>query len=501
MRSLKKRMKQLVLGIVVIMFWLLVWQILAEKIDSKIFLPTPSDTWKALVLLSKRALFWETILGSFIRIVKGFLYAVVCGVVLAVFSAFLKGVRLLLAPLMKLLKAIPVASFIILVLLWVDSENLSVLISFITVLPVIYINVLQAFEQVDKNMLEMAKVFRMPFSRKLRFLYIPCILPGFTAACKIGLGFCFKSGIAAEVIGLPAKSIGGELYKSKLYLMTDELFAWTIVIILLSVFFEGICIYILNKLSSVSNRIHKMAEHKTDAEKQENSNLREKKEKQENSNLGEKKQEDTRLKKENEEQTDSKDFEVCLKNINKSFGKQKVLEQVNICVKSGKPKCIMGASGQGKTTLLRILMGMLKLDEGMVMIPDGKRMAVVFQEDRLIEEATVYANLYAVLGSAFDYKVAEAHLKMTGLEEVGEKVVRELSGGMKRRVAIVRAVLTQPDILILDEAFKGLDSENRDMVIRYIRKFCGEKVILMVSHDELEAEKMGADIMVLERSV
>ena len=291
------------------------------------------------------------------------------------------------------------------------------------------------------------------------------------------------------------------MYKSKLYLMTDELFAWTIVIILLSVFFEGICIYILNKLSSVSNRIHKMAEHKTDAEKQENSNLREKKEKQENSNLGEKKQEDTRLKKENEEQTDSKDFEVCLKNINKSFGKQKVLEQVNICVKSGKPKCIMGASGQGKTTLLRILMGMLKLDEGMVMIPDGKRMAVVFQEDRLIEEATVYANLYAVLGSAFDYKVAEAHLKMTGLEEVGEKVVRELSGGMKRRVAIVRAVLTQPDILILDEAFKGLDSENRDMVIRYIRKFCGERVILMVSHDELEAEKMGADIMALERSV
>lgn len=488
MRSLKKRMKQLVLGIVVIMFWLLVWQILAEKIDSKIFLPTPSDTWKALVLLSKRALFWETILGSFIRIVKGFLYAVICGVVLAVFSAFLKGVRLLLAPLMKLLKAIPVASFIILVLLWVDSENLSVLISFITVLPVIYINVLQAFEQVDKNMLEMAKVFRMPFSRKLRFLYIPCILPGFTAACKIGLGFCFKSGIAAEVIGLPAKSIGGELYKSKLYLMTDELFAWTIVIILLSVFFEGICIYILNKLSNVSNRIHKMSEHKTDAERETIA------EKQEHSGLREKSQE-------NEEQTDSKDFEVCLKNINKSFGKQKVLEQVNICVKSGKPKCIMGASGQGKTTLLRILMGMLKLDEGMVMIPDGKRMTVVFQEDRLIEEATVYANLYAVLGSAFDYKVAEAHLKMTGLEEVGEKVVRELSGGMKRRVAIVRAVLTQPDILILDEAFKGLDSENRDMVIRYIRKFCGEKVILMVSHDELEAEKMGADIMVLERSV
>lgn len=488
MRSLKKRMKQLVLGIVVIMFWLLVWQILAEKIDSKIFLPTPSDTWKALVLLSKRALFWETILGSFIRIVKGFLYAVVCGVVLAVFSAFLKGIRLLLAPFMKLLKAIPVASFIILVLLWVDSENLSVLISFITVLPVIYINVLQAFEQVDKNMLEMAKVFRMPFSRKLRFLYIPCILPGFTAACKIGLGFCFKSGIAAEVIGLPAKSIGGELYKSKLYLMTDELFAWTIVIILLSVFFEGICIYILNKLSNVSNRIHKMSEHKTDAERETIA------EKQEHSGLREKSQE-------NEEQTDSKDFEVCLKNINKSFGKRKVLEQVNICVKSGKPKCIMGASGQGKTTLLRILMGMLKPDEGMVVIPDGKRMAVVFQEDRLIEEATVYANLYAVLGSAFDYKVAEAHLKMTGLEEVGEKVVRELSGGMKRRVAIVRAVLTQPDILILDEAFKGLDSENRDMVIRYIRKFCGERVILMVSHDELEAEKMGADIMALERSV
>lgn len=482
MRSVNERIKQLVLGIAAICFWLLIWHFLADRIDSRIFLPTPEDTFRALVHLSKREEFWQTIFNSFTRIVKGFMLAAACGLILAVFSAFCKIIRMLLSPLMKLIKAVPVASFIILALLWIDSENLSVLISFIMVLPVIYVNVLQAFRQVDKNMLEMAKVFRVSVGRKIRFIYLPYILPAFIAACKIGLGFCFKSGIAAEVIGLPSKSIGGELYKSKLYLMTDELFAWTIVIILMSVFFEGVCIYILNKLSVLAKKVHRMHVNSEMVQGTEEVNYPE----SENNREGMKNASC---------EINNNTFYVVFNEISKSFGKQDVLKNVNLTVKSGIPKCIMGVSGTGKTTLLKLLLGVMKPDGGHVIMPEGKRITAVFQEDRLIEDADVYTNIYCVLGNEFDRNLVDKHLKMTGLLGTGDRRISELSGGMKRRVAVIRAVLANPDILVLDEAFKGLDDESRDIVIHYIRKYCEDKVIILVSHDREEGEKMGADIV------
>lgn len=482
MRSIDKRIKQLFLGIAAICFWLLVWHFLAEEIDSRIFLPAPEDTFRALINLSKRGEFRQTIFNSFSRIVKGFVLAAVCGLILAVVSSFCKIIGMLLAPLMKLIKAVPVASFIILALLWIDSENLSVLISFIMVLPVIYINVLQAFRQVDNNMLEMAKVFRVSACRRLRFIYLPCVLPAFISACKIGLGFCFKSGIAAEVIGLPAKSIGSELYKSKLYLMTDELFAWTIVIILMSVFFEGICIYILNRLSVMAKKVHRVPVNAESGRGAVNVTWTE------NEAAGE-------CGRNLAGDRDSDTFSVEFNEISKSFGRQNVLRNVNLTVRSGSPKCIMGISGVGKTTLLKILLGLLKPDGGQVIIPEGKCISAVFQEDRLIEDADVYTNIYCVQGRAFDRKIVDKHLEMTGLAGTGDKLIKELSGGMKRRIAVIRAVSANPDILVLDEAFKGLDDESRDIVIQYIRKCCENKVIILVSHDREEGEKMGADIV------
>lgn len=473
MRSLDKRIKQVFFGVAAVCFWLLVWHFLAEGIHSRIFLPTPTDTFRALKELSRRDEFFRTIFHSFIRIVNGFMLAVVCGLILAVLSAFCNTLRMLLAPFMRLIKAVPVASFIILALLWIDSKNLSTLISFIMVMPVIYINVIQGFEHVDKNMLEMAKVFGVSLSRKLRFIYMPALLPAFIAACKIGLGFCFKSGIAAEVIGLPAESIGTELYKSKLYLMTDELFAWTIVIIAMSVFFEGICIYILNKLSVRVKNIHGISIK--EAERKKKKNNKSSKLVMENGTRG--------------------SFKVELDSISKSFKGHRVLNNVNLTVCTGKPKCIMGESGIGKTTLLKIILGVMKPDGGQIIIPEGKRKAAVFQEDRLIEDADVYTNMYCVLGKRFDKDIVDKHLKMTGLEGIGNKKVKELSGGMKRRTAVIRAVLADTEIILLDEAFKGLDKESRDIMLEYIKRCCRNKVIILVSHNRTEGEKIGAEII------
>lgn len=148
----------------------------------------------------------------------------------------------------QLVKSIPVASFVILVLLWVSTSRLSTIISFLMVLPVVFTNVRGGIRQVDEKLLEMAEVFRLGIWKKVRAIYLPAVKPSFLTACSIGLGFCFKSGIAAEVIGLPANSIGGELYKAKLYLMTPELFAWTIVIVAASVLFEKLVMWGIRKI-------------------------------------------------------------------------------------------------------------------------------------------------------------------------------------------------------------------------------------------------------------
>ena len=153
----------------------------------------------------------------------------------------------LLAPVMQLVKATPVASFIILALVWVRGSALSVLISFLMVLPVLYGAVRTGIAGADVQLLEMAAVFRLPPGRRLRAVWLPAVLPAFRQGCSVALGICWKSGVAAEVIGLPNGSIGDALYRAKITLSTGELFAWTFVIILLSAGFEKLFLFALDK--------------------------------------------------------------------------------------------------------------------------------------------------------------------------------------------------------------------------------------------------------------
>lgn len=469
MKSLNNIVKKIVLTITAICFWLFVWHFLSLKINSSIFLPSPEATYKALIRIGKRAGFWQTIFNTFSKIAKGFLLALIAGTFLAIISSFVKIIDVLVSPFMRLLKTVPVASFIILALLWVKSDKLSVLISFVMVTPVVYINILQSFDNVDNNLLEMADIFNVGLLRRLRFIYVPALVSGFMSACKIGLGFCFKAGIAAEIIGLPFQSIGSELYKSKLYLMTDELFAWTVVIVLMSVFFEGVCIYLLNKLSCIIEKtnISRKAENENKADKSHKK--KGEYEKLENNNI------------------------LMIKEITKSYGKQKVLENISFNLNESERICIYGKSGIGKTTLLRIIAGLEKADSGKITFV-GK-VSMVFQEDRLLENTDVYTNLYCVLGSRFDKAEADMHLKEVGLEGAGNKIVSELSGGMKRRVAIVRCMMKSSEIILLDEPFKGLDTILKDNIIRYVVKYLNGRAVIMVTHDISEAEKIQAEII------
>ncbi len=230
-----KKQAELVL---VILFWLAVWQIVSQVIAQDLILVSPAVVIKTLFTLVQESGFWVTVKFSFIRIVGGFLSAVTVGILLAAASGFSRLVRILLVPFINVIKTIPVASFIILVLIWSGSRNLSTIISFLMVLPIIYTNVLEGILQTDPKLLEMAKVFRISFIKRMRAIYVPGIMPYFASGSKVGLGLCWKSGIAAEVIGLPVGSIGERLYQAKIFLSTAELFSWTIVIVMISWLFE-----------------------------------------------------------------------------------------------------------------------------------------------------------------------------------------------------------------------------------------------------------------------
>ncbi len=221
-------------------FWLVVWELGARAIDARIILVGPLEVLVRLAELATTGEFWASVGVSLGRIGVGFLAAVVAGTALAALASRLRVIRELLAPLMGAMKAVPVASFVILVLLWVSSSYLSVVIALVMALPVVYTNVLEGIRQTDPYLLEMCDVFGVRGWDRVRLVYASQVLPYFRAAVTLALGLSWKAGIAAEVIGLPDFTIGEHLYDAKVYLDTPDLFAWTVAIVVVSITLETV---------------------------------------------------------------------------------------------------------------------------------------------------------------------------------------------------------------------------------------------------------------------
>lgn len=232
-----------------VLLWLLLWEIVARFIGQEILLVSPVIVLLKFFELIITAQFWQSIAFSFVRIIGGFFLALLVGILLAGLSSVSTIVRELTAPLISVIKAMPVASFIILLLIWVSSRNLSFIISFLMVLPVVYTNMLEGIRRVDGQLLEMAEVFQVSVFKKFRYIYLSQLMPYFKSACSLSLGLCWKAGVAAEVIGIPNGSIGEKLYEAKVYLETPDLFAWTLTIVLLSVCFERLFLFIVKMLA------------------------------------------------------------------------------------------------------------------------------------------------------------------------------------------------------------------------------------------------------------
>ena len=440
-----------------IVFWLMIWQAASVFVGQEILLASPAAVLKRLFTLVTEPVFWQSLLFSGARIGAGFLLGAAAGIAGAALAGRFSIAEELLTPLVAAVKAVPVASFVILILIWISSKNLSVVISFLMVFPILYTNTRNGLRELDTALLEMTDVFQVPRLVRLRWVILPQLYPYIRTGCSLSLGLCWKAGTAAEVIGIPNRSIGEHLYQAKIYLDTPGLFAWTAAIVYVSFCLEKAVL--------------------------KGMDLAEKKD------AGDEMREDT--------------IEIC--HLKKAYGEHVIFSNLTMELKKGAVTCLMAPSGVGKTTLLRILAGLEQADGGKIGGLEALRKSMVFQEPRLAEELTAAANIQlAVRRRMFGKEKRSSRHLVEEMEELGlsgceNQAVSELSGGMRQRVAVLRAMRMDADFLLLDEPFRGLDAGTKKKTMNYIRRKGKEKTMLLVTHDLEEAEAMGEWICTCSR--
>jgi NitT/TauT family transport system permease protein len=451
-------------------------------INQRILLVSPVRVILRLIELIPTEDFLASLLHSLLHITSGFLAALLAAGLLAALSARFRAASELLAPLMLAIRTIPVVSFIILALFFVSSKYLAILISFLMGLPIIYQNLLEGIRQLresqeSRQLMEMSRLFRLRPYRRMRYIILGQLMPYLRAACSSAIGLCWKAGTAAEVIGMPHKSIGEKLQQAKIYLNTPDLLAWTLVLVLVSLSFEKI---FLKLLSTAEKKTRVIPGKITD--------------------------------KNSKDRSEGRPVGIRIRNLSKSFGGKSVLENFSADLPAGSISALMAPSGSGKTTLLNLIAGLMPADDGSIVFDTeesgnahpvsfsaGKNddcrtvsFSAVFQEDRLLNEMTAESNVRLVNPSLSLSDTIHAMADL-GLRESAQQSVRELSGGMKRRVAILRAVLHDSDVLLLDEPFQGLDEETRKTVISFLRKKAENRTVLLITHNKEDAEDCGAE--------
>lgn len=221
-----------------VLFWLTIWQIAAIMVGKPVLLPSPIETVITLGRLMKSKTFYINCGFSLMRIAIGYVSGIAFGSLLGIFTYRSNKLSIFLAPINALIKTTPVASFIILLLVWIKKGNIPSFTSFLIVTPIIWSSVKASLDSVDSRIIEASNIFGLSPLKKIKYVYLPSIKLKYIASLETSLGLAWKSGIAAEVLCTPKNSIGRELYNSKVYLETGDLFAWTLCVVALSIIIE-----------------------------------------------------------------------------------------------------------------------------------------------------------------------------------------------------------------------------------------------------------------------
>lgn len=450
----------------IFLFWLLIWQIGAMLVHNSILLAGPLEVVEELLGDMQKISFYQTVFMSLLRIMMGFLLGLTMGILFGIAAFFRPFLEEILAPVVSLLKSIPIASFVVLILIWTGSRNLSVFISVLVVFPNVYLHTIMGMKNTDKKLLEMANVFQMSKGKQFNYIYMPAMLPFLISCIEISIGMSFKSGVAAEVIGTPAFSFGEKLYMAKIHLNTAGVFSWTLVVIVVSYGMEKLILYLIRRIKKKQVLFNKARRKTSKRNRKEKAGFLE----------------------------DSKGV-IEIENLSKNYQGKEILKQINIQLEKRRTYCFMGPSGCGKTTFFHILLGIIKEDAGKIKGLKKCEVAAVFQESRLLEDYKAIDNafLFGELSKGEEWENTEYEELLP--KESKDKLAKELSGGMKRRVAILRAMNSEANIIILDEPFSGLDEKMKEITAAYILKKKGSKTLLVSTHNKEDVLLLGGKII------
>lgn len=231
-------MKKFFRFLAVTVIWIIIWTLISYFVGHEVLLPSPLSVARALFFLMKSADFYLSCGYSLLRILSGFLLGIALGVILGAVTKVSKWLKEFISPLLTIIRATPIASFIILLMVWMNRDFIPVFTSVLIVAPIVCSSFIAGIEQTDRNLIEMATAFGLSRKNRIKKLYIPSVLPYFSSATATSLGMAWKAGTAAEVICNPHFGIGSRLYDSKIYLEVPELFAWTVAVVALSFFLE-----------------------------------------------------------------------------------------------------------------------------------------------------------------------------------------------------------------------------------------------------------------------
>ena len=439
--------------------WLVAWQAAAWALDSPVLLAGPLEVAAALARLAPTPAFWARVGFSLSRIALGCVGGYAVALALAASSGSSRVVRTLVRPPLVAIKSTPVVCVVVLLLIWVGSANVGVAAVALMVVPAVYFPTLEGLGRRDRALGEMLSLHGVRGMRRLLAYTWPQVLPFVTAASETVVGMSWKAGVAAELIGSPLGSVGERIYQAKLLLETADLFAWTVVVVALAWACERVFLAALRASGRASLALAIALRPRAGA------------------------------------RPASRGRPAGVRDVSVALGGREVLGHASLDVPAGSRVCVMGPSGAGKTTLLRVIAGLLEPDAGEVA---HVRASMEFQEARLVECASARDN---VLLTAAPWVGADDIARSLGLALPGVDAsvpVCSLSGGQRRRVELVRALLADGDLVVLDEPFSGLDDAAHEASARLARELLDGRSLVVSTHDARDASLLGAREVRLE---
>ena len=449
-RQMTERMKAVAAAGAVAAFWLAVWVLVAALVAQPLILPGPGAVALALLRLVCDGGTWAILAGSGARILGGLALAAVCGGVLAGVSVRSRTFSRLVAPALSFVKATPVACVVVLLLIWLGSARVSIAAVFLMALPGVYFSLAEGLAQANKPLEQM---FRLHGVRGWRLFCAHTwreVLPFVLSCARAVIGMSWKAGVAAELIGMTAGTVGERIYQAKLLIETADLLAWTVLVVAASWACERVLVWLLRVSGPVAwgaaVRSHGRAGGPAGG---------------------------------------GVAAELALA-VGDRAPWAPALDGLVFNVLAGGRICVMGASGVGKSTLLALAAG------------ECAPCSMVFQDVRLVEDASALDNVLVCADACVDASSAAALLRLLVPGVDVHARVAELSGGQRRRVEIARALLCPGDAVILDEPFTGLDAAARDACAEVVLDLLDGRMLLLATHDAVDARALDiSDIITL----